>query len=79
LLVHSSGLWVTARGRLYQFAQIIKQCDIPGREFLPPAASPTNPTRRDIRRRAPQFRQTSPSPEMSSLSGAQSFGSSRSV
>jgi hypothetical protein len=32
-------LWVTARGRLYQFAQIIKQRGIPGREFLPPAAS----------------------------------------
>ena len=53
-------LWVTARGRLYQLAQIIKQRDIPGREFLPPAASSTNPTLRDIRRRTPQFGQTSP-------------------
>jgi hypothetical protein len=39
-------LWVTARGRLYQLAQIIKQRDVPGREFLPTAASSTNPTRR---------------------------------
>ena len=56
----AAALWVTARGRLYQLAQIIKQRDIPGREFLPPAARSTNPTRRDIRRRAPQSRQTSP-------------------
>jgi hypothetical protein len=38
LLVHSSGAWVPARGRLYQLAQIIKQRDIPRREFLPPAS-----------------------------------------
>jgi hypothetical protein len=49
----AAALRVTARGRLYQLAQIIKQRDIPGREFLPPAARSTNPTRR-----APQSRQT---------------------
>jgi hypothetical protein len=53
-------LWITARGWFCQFAQIIKQRGIAGREFLPPAARPANSTRRDIRRRAPQFRQTSP-------------------
>ena len=53
-------LWITACRRLYQLAQIIEQRGIAGREFLPPAASSTNPTRRDFRRRAPQFSQTSP-------------------
>ena len=53
-------LWITARGWLYQFAQIIEQRGIAGSEFLPPTAGSTNPTCRDIRRRAPQFGQTSP-------------------
>jgi hypothetical protein len=39
LLVHSSGACGSPRGRLYQFAQIIKQRGIPGREFLPAATS----------------------------------------
>jgi hypothetical protein len=39
--------------------QIIQQRGIAGGEFLPPAR-PADPTRRDIRRHAPQFGQTSP-------------------
>ena len=52
-------LWITAHGWRYQFAQIIERRGIARREF-PPTASSTNPTRRDMRRHAPQFSQTSP-------------------
>jgi hypothetical protein len=53
-------LWITARGWLYQFAQIIEQRGIAGSEFLPPTASSTNPTRRNVRSCAPQVGQTTP-------------------